>query len=111
MDARALAVSKHMSYQGIVERYEKQKAQCGNGRMTTPQAHMDPYEGILLTVDRIEGEKLADSIRLYRRGGVEIYVNGLEAGEWRQAPEARKALEAERDRPWSMRDHQEHTAG
>jgi hypothetical protein len=59
-----------MSHQGIVERYEKQKAQFGNGRITTPKAHLDAYEGMLLTVERIEGEKLADSIRLYRRGGV-----------------------------------------
>ncbi|MDN6888323.1 zeta toxin family protein [Variovorax sp. CAN2819] len=111
VDARALAVSKHMSHQGVVERYEKQRAQFGNGRMTTPKAHLDAYEGMLLTVERIESGKLADSIRLYRRGGVEIYVNELDAGEWRQAPEARKALEAERDRPWSMREHQEYTAG
>jgi hypothetical protein len=60
---------------------------------------------MLLTVERIEAEKLADSIRLYRRGGVEIYGNELDAGKWRQSPEARKALEAERDRPWTMREH------
>lgn len=111
VDARALAVSKHMSHQGIVERYEEQKAQFGSGRMTTPKSHLDAYDGMLLTVDRIESEKLADSIRLYRRGGVEIYANELEVGEWRQPTGAREALEIERDRPWTMREHQEYAAG
>ena len=37
IDVRALAVNALFSQQGILQRYEEQKADRGNGRMTTPK--------------------------------------------------------------------------
>jgi hypothetical protein len=39
IDARVLAVNFQLSEQGIYQRYENQKADRGQGRMTTPEAH------------------------------------------------------------------------
>lgn len=43
IDARALAVNPRLSEQGILQRYENQKADRGTGRMTTPEAHRAAY--------------------------------------------------------------------
>lgn len=102
IDARALAVSARLSEQGILERYERQKADRGDGRMTTQEAHRAALTGMLVTVERIEREKLADRLTLYRRGNDPIYSNELKSGDWEKAPGARQALEAERDRPMTV---------
>lgn len=102
IDARALAVSARLSEQGILERYERQKADRGDGRLTTQQAHSAALTGMLVTVERIEREKLADRLTLYRRGNDPIYSNELKGGDWEKAPGARQALEAERDRPMTV---------
>ena len=47
IDARALAVNEKLSWQGVLQRYEKQKSSpraCG--RMTTPEAHQAGYDGV-----------------------------------------------------------------
>lgn len=102
VDARALAVSRSLSTQGIHARYEAQRETFGHGRMTTPKSHQESYDGMLITVERIEQEKLADSLTLYRRGAEQIYENTLIDGEWAKPPEARKVLVAERNRRWSV---------
>lgn len=63
IDARALAVNPRLSEQGILQRYEKQKAKRGYGRMTTAAAHKAAYDGMLVTLERIERDKLADRIK------------------------------------------------
>ena len=102
IDARVLAVNEMLSRQGILHRYERQKADRGEARMTTPQSHQAAYDGIPLTLERIEREKLADRVTLYRRGAQAIYSNRLQGGEWLNEPQARVALEAERSRPMTL---------
>ena len=99
VDARALAVNERFSMQGIVERYETQRADRGSGRMTTPEAHRAAYEGMPSTIERVEREKLADRLTIYRRGGDVVYSNQLEDGKWKSPPFGRQALEQERSRP------------
>ena len=70
IDARAMAVSFRLSEQGILQRYEGQRADRGFGRMTTPDAHQAAFDGMLVTLDRIESEKLADRLTIYRRGNL-----------------------------------------
>jgi hypothetical protein len=106
IDARALAVIERFSRQGIIERYEAQRATRGSGRMTTPQSHRAAYEGMIVTLDRIEREQLADRLTLYRRGNEVVYANQLTAGRWQSAPRACKALEQERARPWTDHERQ-----
>lgn len=111
IDARALAVNWRLSEQGILQRYEHQKADRGAGRMTTPEAHRAAYDGMLQTLERIESEKLADRLSLYRRGGLVIYGNALKDGCWLHEPEARARLEAERARPMSPQERRDYAQG
>jgi hypothetical protein len=111
IDARALAVAFRLSEQGIYQRYENQKADKGEGRMTTPQAHQAAYDGLPITLAMIESEKLADRIAIYRRGAVAIYENELRDGQWRREPQAAAILEAERIRPLTPAEAQAYREG
>lgn len=103
--AQALAVNERFSQQGILQRYEGQKQDRGTGRMTTHQAHMAAYRGMPHTLERIERDKLADRITIFRRGAVPIYENELKGEQWARPPAARAALEAERGRPFTLSEH------
>lgn len=111
IDARALAVNKRLSQQGIIQRYENQKADRGTGRMTTPQAHQAAYDEMPATVERIERDKLADRVTLFRRGAEAIYTNELNGGEWVKEPQARAALEAERSRTMTLQERRSYAKG
>lgn len=104
VDARVLAVSFAFSEQGIHQRYELQKATRGQGRMTTPEAHQAAYDGLPVTVSRIEAERLADRLTIYRRGVVSIYENELRDGVWLRPPQAAAVVEAERARPMTAQE-------
>lgn len=111
IDARVMAVNPRLSEQGILQRYERQKAVFGYGRMTTPEAHQAGLDGVLKTVERIESEKLADRITIYRRGPEELYSNRLEYRKWKLDPHGRAAIETERHRPMSVRERQDYVRG
>jgi len=111
IDARALAVNPRLSEQGILQRYENQKADRGTGRMTTPEAHRAAYDGMPVTLERIERDKLADRVTIYRRGAEAIYSNGLRGGQWQREPQARAVLEAERIRPMTLQERQDYARG
>lgn len=111
IDARALAVNARLSEQGILQRYENQKADRGVGRLTTAEAHQAAYDGMLQTLDRIERDKLADRVTIYRRGAEAIHGNALENGQWAQEPQARAMVEAERARPMTMQERRDYAKG
>jgi hypothetical protein len=110
IDARALAVNFLLSEQGIFQRYENQKLDRGTGRMTTEQAHRAAYDGMPVSIERIERDGLADTLTLYRRGGEQIYRNELVQGAWKNPPRAREALEAERVRPMTLQERRDYAA-
>lgn len=111
IDARALAVTERLSWQGVMQRYEAQKQDRGSGRMTAPHSHRDAYNGMPETLGRIERERLADRVTVYRRGGQAIYSNELQEGQWKYEPQARKVLEAERARPLTLQERQAYAEG
>jgi len=111
IDARALAVNARLSEQGILQRYEHQKADRGVGRMTTPEAHKAAYEAMPATLERIEHEKLADRVTIYRRGAEVIYSNELQEGQWARKPQARAVVEAERARPMTLQECRDYAKG
>lgn len=111
IDARALAVNSRLSEQGILQRYENQKADRGTGRMTTPEAHRAAYDGMLSTLERIERDKLADRVTIYRRGAEAIYTNELQGGQWSRDPQARAVVEAERSRPMTLQERRDYAQG
>jgi len=111
IDARALAVTSRLSEQGIMQRYENQKVDRGTGRMTTPEAHQAAYDGMLQTLGRIEGQKLADRVTIYRRGAEAINSDELQGGQWAREPQARAVVEVERDRPMTLQERREYAKG
>jgi hypothetical protein len=111
IEARALAVTLRLSEQGILQRYESQKADRGSGRMTTPEAHKAACDGMLQTLARIEAGKLADRVTIYRRGGERIYSNELQDGQWTNEPQARAVVEAERARPMTLQEQKDYARG
>jgi len=111
IDARALAVPWRLSEQGILQRYENQKVDRGYGRMTAPKAHKAAYDGMLQTLERIEREKWADRVTIYRRGNEAIYSNTLDRGQWVHEPHARSAVETERNRSMTLTERRDYASG
>ena len=101
IDVRVLAVPHELSEQGVLMRYEGQKASRGSGRMTPPDIHQAAYDSLPESLRRIEDQRLADEIKIYRRGNEQIYGNRLEHGQWMQAPRAVDVVTWERERPWT----------
>lgn len=97
-DARVLAVSPEMSSLGILQRYAAQKESRGIGRMTTTEAHANALRGMLDTLDRIQDQRLADSLTIYRRGGEVIRHFDLSVPVRGDEPRARDVVERERNR-------------
>ncbi len=111
IDVRVLAVNSRFSEQGILQRYEYQKADRGAGRMTTPEAHKAAFDGLPPTLERIEREKLADRVTLYGRGAFELYSNRLRDGQWQHEAKAPEALEFERARPMDLQERRAYAKG
>lgn len=105
-DARALAVSPELSSLGILQRYAAQKESRGVGRMTTTEAHSAALTGMLATLDRIQDERLADRLTLYRRGGEVIGHLDLTGSPIANEPRARELVERERSRPLTPQESQ-----
>lgn len=105
-DARALAVSPELSSLGILQRYAAQKESRGVGRMTTSDAHRAALTGMLVTLDRIQDERLADRLTLYRRGGEVIAHFDWTGPSNRNEPRARELVERERLRPLTPQEAQ-----
>lgn len=104
-DARALAVSPELSSLGILQRYAAQKESRGIGRMTTMEAHQNALNGMLRTLDRIQDERLADTLTLYRRGGEVLQRFDLTGPAKDNEPRARELVEIERSRAPKSRQH------
>ncbi|WP_323004838.1 zeta toxin family protein [Denitromonas sp.] len=111
VEARAIAVNERLSTLGIHQRYEKMVADRGHGRFTVPAAHEAAYRAMPSTLEMIERERQADRVAVYARGGVQLYENTLQDGQWSRAPGAREAVDAERARPWSSAERQDYAAG
>lgn len=111
IDARAMAVNERLSWQGVLQRYENQKLDRGTGRMTIERSHSAGYQGLPLTLERIEQEGLADRLTLYRRGGAAIYTNERQDGRWKHEPGAKRALAGERGRPLAVDELREYATG
>jgi hypothetical protein len=103
-DARALAVSPEMSSLGILQRYAAQKESRGVGRMTTTEAHQNALRGMLDTLDRIQDQRLADSLTIYRRGGETIHRFDFSGPTRASEPRARELVERERNRALSPQE-------
>lgn len=114
-EARIIATPERVSWQGVLARYEQQKADSGAGRMTPKEIHDVAASGVLASVEKLQNEGMVDRIRVDRRGADQIYFAVLKSdGTWDAAqPEAnaRRAIEAERNAPWTPKQWDSHIAG
>jgi len=103
VDVRVLAVSMRLSSLGVLLRYERMKADRGVARMSIAEAQKAGYEGMPISVELIEQEKVANIVTVWRRSSELIYLNELlPSGEWINEPAARVAIEVERRQPMSL---------
>ncbi|API61311.1 zeta toxin of the postsegregational killing system (plasmid) [Tardibacter chloracetimidivorans] len=98
-DARALAVNPELSALGILQRFVAQKDSRGYGRMTSMEAHGAALGGMLDTLDRMQDERLADRLTIYRRGGEILHRFDFSHPLSPDEPRAREIVERERGRP------------
>lgn len=106
VEARVLAVPERLSWQGVLQRYEDQRAAKGTGRMSPEDMHAAAVRGVPQSLDRLQDQCLVDRIALYRRGGEVIFsVEQLPGQRWSSEQRASEALEAERGRPWTRSEH------
>jgi hypothetical protein len=68
-------------------------------------------DGMLRTLDRIEADKLANRVTIYRRGAEAIYSNELQDRQWIREPRARAVVEAERARPMTPQERRDYAKG
>lgn len=110
VEARVMAVSAETSMTRARLRFEEQVAERGTGRFVNREQHDGAYAGMAQTVAALEREKLVDSVRLYDAQQRPIYENRQARGEWQHAPEAARALEQERSRPWTHAERRDHVS-
>lgn len=105
---RIVAAHERFSVWGINRRYEKEKIVRGHGRYVPMEYHDECYRKLLDSVEAVERQKIADHIEVYDRSGNLLYSNELINGDWKEAPEARAAIEKERSRKLSDKEREEY---
>ncbi|UVC12477.1 zeta toxin family protein (plasmid) [Rhizobium sp. TH2] len=99
VEVRAVAVNPRLSWQGAHHRFEEM-LHAGQGPRIPPQhVHDAAVDGLRVSLEKLEGEKLVDRVQLRTRGGAIVYDNERRDGQWFYAPSSRLVLEREQSRP------------
>jgi predicted ABC-type ATPase len=101
VEAHALAVPERLSWLGVHTRYEEMRRGGALPRFTAREAHDAGASGMLITLQAIEHQALADRVIVASREGLILYENERINGGWRQSPNAMSAVVQERGRPRS----------
>ncbi len=104
VEARVLAVSPRVSWQGCHYRFEEMHHAGAAARIPPRAVHDAAVTGLADSLERIERRKLADRVVIQRSDGEVVYDNTLSKGEWLAAAIERKVLEETRNRPLSRED-------
>ncbi|MCZ7854663.1 zeta toxin family protein [Agrobacterium salinitolerans] len=99
VEARAVAVNPRLSWQGNHYRFEEMLRLGDAARIPPEHIHDAAVDGLRVSLEKVEAERLADRVQLRTRGGTVLYDNETRNGEWQEPPRARQALEAEHTRP------------
>lgn len=110
VEFRVMAVNAEISEQRIHTRYENQKALDGAGRFVPKEVHDAAYVGLPETLSAVERGKTVDVLKVHNKDQKVIDENTLQNGEWKKPPQARAALESERNRPLTLQEHKEQVA-
>lgn len=99
VEARAVAVNPRLSWQGNHYRFEEILGLGAAARIPPQHIHDAAVDGLRISLEKIESERLVDRVQLRTRGGTVLYENEMRDGAWLRLPGARQALEAEQSRP------------
>lgn len=103
-----MAVSAETSMLRIHQRYERQKAETGQGRFSNAANHAAAFMGLPATIELLEQSSSVGRVRVLQKDHVEVYENSRTAdGTWRRPPLAAKALKTERERPMTISERTE----
>ncbi|HEY9777203.1 MAG TPA: zeta toxin family protein [Planktothrix sp.] len=95
---RIVAAHERYSVWGINRRYEKEKIVRGHGRYVPIEYHDECYRKLLDSVEAVEQQTMADRIEVYNRSGHQLYSNELVNDDWKLSPNAKQAIDEERNR-------------
>ncbi|UXN57731.1 zeta toxin family protein [Phyllobacterium zundukense] len=99
VDVRAVAVNPRLSWQGNLFRFEEMLHAGEAARIPPQHGHDAAVDGLRVSLEKLERERLVDRLQLRMRGGTVLYDNELWNSEWSRPPRARLALEQEQSRP------------
>lgn len=103
-EARVLAVSPRVSWQGCHYRFEELHHAGAAARIPPRAVHDAAVTGLAESLERIERRKLADRVVIQRPDGEAVYHNALSNGQWLAAAAAHQVLEETRSRPLSREE-------
>ena len=104
VEARALAVSPRVSWQGCHYRFEELHHAGAAARIPPRAVHDAAITGLAESLKRIERRKLADRVVIQSADGEAVYDNQLTNGRWRSATTAPQVLVETRNRPLSREE-------
>lgn len=104
IEARVLAVSPRISWQGCHYRFEEMHHAGAAARIPPRTVHDAAVTGLAESLERVERRKLADRVVIQRPNGEVVYDNALSNGQWLAAATARQVLEETRSRPLSREE-------
>ena len=106
VEGALLATPAAVSRLGILERYQVGYEQLGFGRYVSEELHDQRYENLLHVADALDADPRVAAVSVYRRGDSEpMYRNERDAeGVWRVSRWTRDVVDAERNRPWTLRE-------
>ena len=101
IEARVLAVSSRVSWQGCNYRFEEMQHAGAAARIPPRAVHDASVSGLAESLERIERRRIADRVLVYNSDGESVYDNILANGRWRSQAAARQTLEKTRNLPMS----------
>lgn len=110
IEARVLAVSPRVSWQGCHYRFEELHHAGAAARIPPRAVHDAAVTGLAESLERIERRRLADRLLIQWPDGEAVYDNVLSNGRWLATASARKVLEEARSRPLSREEIDEFAA-
>jgi len=104
VEARALAVSPRVSWQGCHYRFEELHHAGAAARIPPRAVHDAAVTGLVESLERIERRRLADRVLIQTADGETVYASIIVQGGWRAATAAPQVLEETRNRPLSREE-------
>lgn len=109
VEVRAVAVNPRLSWQGTHHRFEEMLHAGEAARIPPQHVHDAAVDGLRVSLEKLESERLVDRVQVRTRGGMILYDNEFRDGQWAHAPGGRVALEREQSRPMSRGELQRFT--